>query len=64
MNKLFPLFLLFVLLFLMVSSWDYADEVRSEQHYTNMVCSDLWPDFLDLTPNCATAEDMRHDPRN
>jgi hypothetical protein len=35
-----------------VGSMGYNDELAQEQHYTDMVCAQVWPDYRGIEPEC------------
>ena len=45
--------------FLAVGSCDYDDAVDSEERYRQAVCDAVWPDYLQLAPDCEQPKELR-----
>ncbi len=38
--------------YMVLSSWEYADDVHAERRYIEAVCAGMWPDYQRLEPEC------------
>ena len=45
--------------FLAVSTCDYGDAVDSQERYHQAVCDGVWPDYLELSPDCEQRTELR-----
>lgn len=36
----------------LVGDMGLEDDLQSETHYVEMVCSGAWPDYKEITPSC------------
>lgn len=43
---------LFIVLYALVSTMSYRDEVSLEQQYKNNFCDGIWPDYKGIKPDC------------
>lgn len=42
----------------LVGDMSLEDDIQSEAHYVEMVCSGAWPDFNRRNPDCSTAQSV------
>jgi len=38
-----------------VGTLEYEDAIAADQHYAEMVCAGLWPDYDDRKPDCSAS---------
>lgn len=50
--KAIALFGSLAVLFVIASNMNFNDQLEQQQHYNQMVCDGLWPDYNNLKPDC------------
>jgi len=45
--------------YVVLSSWEYADEVHAERRYIEAVCTGMWPDYQRMEPACGDGRARR-----
>ena len=44
-----------------VGDMSYSDALSEDAHYRLMVCADIWPDYLELKPECPLHKEDKDD---